>query len=77
MFFIPMTIPEFARSSFFIVTVWTPGGAVIIFAQSWNFELNFFWIFILLQKLALGVCESIFCPKNVSKWQKTKLRRLF
>ena len=42
MFFIPMTIPEFAGSSFFIVTVWTPGGAVIIFAQSWNFELKFF-----------------------------------
>ena len=42
MFFIPMTIPEFAMSSFLTVTVWTPGGAVIIFAQSWNFELKFF-----------------------------------
>ena len=33
-FFIPMTIPEIAASAFFPVTVWTPGGAAIIFAQN-------------------------------------------
>ena len=31
MFFIPMTILEIAESPFFAVTVWTPGGAAIIF----------------------------------------------
>ena len=43
MLFIPTTIPEFAMGTFFPVTVWTPGGAAIDFAQSWNFELNFFF----------------------------------
>ena len=41
MFFIHMTIPDIAVSAFFPVAVWTPGGAGIIFAQSWNFELKF------------------------------------
>ena len=40
MFFIPITIPEIAASTFFPVTVWTPGGTAIIFAQSWNFKLK-------------------------------------
>ena len=43
MSFIPITIPEFDTSGFFPVTVWTPGGAAIVFAQSWNFELKFFF----------------------------------
>ena len=63
MFFIPMTIPEFATSSFFTVTVWTPGGAAIIFAQSWNFKLKFFLGIPFMKKLAPGVVGSIFCPK--------------
>ena len=54
MFFIPMTIPEFATSSFFIVTVWTPGGAAIIFAQSWNFELKFFFDIPFMKKIGSG-----------------------
>ena len=33
MVFIPITIPEIAASTFFPVTVWTPGGTAIIFAQ--------------------------------------------
>ena len=32
-FFIPMTIAEFATSAFFPVTVWTPGGAAIVFPK--------------------------------------------
>ena len=64
MFFIPMTIPEFARSSFFIVTVWTPGGAVIIFAQSWNFELKFFVEDPFMQKIISTGVGSLFCPKK-------------
>ena len=54
MFFMPMIIPEFAISSFFIVTVWTPGGAAIIFAQSWNFELKFFLDIPFMKKIGSG-----------------------
>ena len=31
------------KSNFF-VTVWPPGGAVITFAENWNFELKFFLV---------------------------------
>ena len=61
----PMIIPEFAISSFLIVTVWTPGGAAIIFAQSWNFELKFFVDDHLSKKLLLQGWGAIFCPKIV------------
>ena len=70
MFFIPMTIPEFARSSFFIVTVWTPGGAAIIFAQSWNFELKFFVDNPFMKKINSTGVESLFLPKNETKEPK-------
>ena len=70
MFFIPMTTPEFATSSFFIVTVWTPGGAAIIFAQSWNFELKFFVDNPFMQKINSTGVESHFLPKNETKQPK-------
>ena len=54
MFFIPITIPEIAASTFFLVTVWTPGGAAIIFAQSWNFELKFFLDITFIRKIGSG-----------------------
>ena len=54
MFFIPKTIPEFATSSFLTVTVWTPGGAAIISAQSWNFELKIFLDIPLMRKIGSG-----------------------
>ena len=54
MFFIPMNIPDFATSSFFTVTVWTPGGAAIIFAQSSNFELKILLDISSIRKIGSG-----------------------
>ena len=65
MFFIPITIPEFDTSGFFPVTVWTPGGAAIVFAQSWNFKLKFFVEDLFMQKIISTGVRSHFCPKNV------------
>ena len=76
-FLVPMNIPEFAPSDFFSNFVSPPEGAAIIFLKVGILSWIFFWTFILLQKLALGVCESIFCPKNVSKWPKTELQRFY
>ena len=71
MFFMPMTIPEFAISSFFIVTVWTPGGAAIIFARSWNFELKFIVDNPFMQKINSTGMGSHSLPKKCSKEPKT------
>ena len=65
-----MTIPEIAASDFFPVTVWTPGGAAIIFAQSWNFELKFFIDIDFMQKI--GCENSFFDQKSVQNCQKLK-----
>ena len=40
-FLIPLNIPDFAASIVFLIRVRLPGGAAIIFPQSWNFELKF------------------------------------
>ena len=42
-FLIPLSISELTTSQNFFVTVWPPGGAIITFAENWNFELNFFF----------------------------------
>ena len=55
MFFIPITIPEFDTSVFLAVTVWTPDGAAIVFAQSWNFELKFFLHILFVRKIGSRV----------------------
>ena len=65
-----MNIPDFAASIVFLIRVRLPGGAAIIFAQSWSFELKFFVDIYYTTKLALGVCESIFCPKTSQNGQK-------
>ena len=70
MFFIPMTIPEFALSSFFTVTVWTPGGTAISFAQSWNCEQEFFVDNPFIQKINSASVKSHFLPKNKTKQPK-------
>ena len=64
MFFIPITITEIAASNFFPVTVWTPGGAAIIFTQSWNFKLKFFLGIPFMKKIGSrgGWVHSL--PKN-------------
>ena len=69
-----MTIPEFAMSSFFVVTVWTPGGAAIIFAQSWNFKLKFFLGIPFMKKIGSRGSWVHFLPKNESKWSKNHNR---
>ena len=61
-----MNILELAASEFFSNFVWTLEGAPIILLKAWILSWNFFWTFILWQKLALGVCESIF-PKKISQ----------
>ena len=63
MFLMPMIIPEFVISSFFIVTVWTPGGAAIIFAQSWNLKLKFFSGIPFMKKIGSKGSLVHFCPK--------------
>ena len=55
MSFIPIIIPEFDTSVFLAVTVWTPGGAAIDFAQSWNFELKFCLDILYMKKIASRV----------------------
>ena len=74
MFFIPMTIPEIAASAFFPVTVWTPGGAAIIFAQSWNFKLKFFLGIPFVKKIGSRGGWVHLLPKNESKWSKNHNR---
>ena len=34
----------------FFVTVWSPGGVIIAFAENWNFELKFFLVNSLREK---------------------------
>ena len=63
-------IPELAQSDFFSNFVWPPEGAAIIFLKVRILSWKFFWTFILWQKLALGVCESIFPPKFSQNGQK-------
>ena len=67
-----MSIPDFAASIVFLIRVWLPGGAAIIFSQSCNFELNFFVDNPYVKKLALEAFESISCPKISSKQQYLK-----
>ena len=43
-FLIPLSISELTTSQNFFVTVWPPGGAIITFAENWNFELKFFLV---------------------------------
>ena len=67
-----LTIPDLVLREIFLIRV--PGGAAIIFAQSWTFELKFFWTILLCKKSPLLVYEAIFWPKNVQKSQKLKFK---
>ena len=42
-FLIPLNISELTTGQNFFVTVWSPGGVIIAFAENWNFELKFFF----------------------------------
>ena len=50
-FLIPLNISELTKSQKFFVTVWPPGGVTIAFAENWNFELKFFWVNSIREKL--------------------------
>ena len=43
-FLIPVNISELTTSQNFFVTVWSPGGVIIAFAENWNFELKSFLV---------------------------------
>ena len=72
-FLIPLNISELTSSQNFFVTVWSPGGVIIAFAENWNFELKFFLWILLGKKWLLGNFGSIFCPKMSLKCPKTRL----
>ena len=66
-FLVPLNIPELVSREIFLIRVRLPGGAAIIFAQSWNFELKFFVDNPFMKKTTLQVWEVIFCPKMGQK----------
>ena len=70
-FLIPLNIPDFAASIVFLIRVRLPGGAAIIFAQSWNFELKF------MQKINSTGIGSHSLPKKFSKEPKTWNQKLY
>ena len=69
-FLVPINIPELAASEFFSNFVWPPEGAAIKSLKVGILIWNFLWTLILCQKLALGVCESIFSLKFSQNGQK-------
>ena len=63
-FLIPLNISDFAASIVFLISVWLPGGAAIIFAQSWNFELKFYVDNPFMKKTNSTSVRSHFLPQN-------------
>ena len=76
-FLIPLTISEFAHIEKKILSVWLPGGAAIIFAQSWNFELKFFVDNPFMQKIISTGVGSHFFPKKCLEGPKTQIQKLY
>ena len=61
---VPLNITELVSHEILLIRVQLPGGAAIIFAQSWNFELKFFVDNPFMKKInSMGV-RSHFIPKN-------------
>ena len=77
MFLVPLNIPELVLIEVFLIRVWLPGGAAIIFAQSWNFELKYFVGNPFMQKINSTGVRSHFLPKKCSKEHKTKIQKLY
>ena len=71
MFLIPLSISELTTCQIFFVTVWPPGGAIITYAENWNFELKYFLVNSLGRNLPLEYFGSIVCPKMGLKCPKT------
>ena len=66
-FLIPLNIPDFAASIVFLICVRLPGGAAIIFSQSWNFELKFFVDNSFVKKIGTTCLWVHILPKNKVK----------
>ena len=73
---VPLNIPELVLSEIFLIRVWLPGGAAIIFAQSWNFELKFFVDDPFMQKIISTGVGSHFLPKKCLEGPKTQIHKL-
>ena len=69
-YLVPLNILELVSHEIFLIRVRLPGGAAIIFAQSWNFELKFFVDNPFMQKINSTGVESHFLPKNETKQPK-------
>ena len=67
---VPLNIPELVLREIFLIRVWLPGGAAIIFAQSWNLELTLFVDNPFMQKINSTDVESHFLAKNETKQPK-------
>ena len=59
-----MNIPELVSIEIFLIRVRLPGGAAIIFAQSWNLELKFFVDNPFMKKINSTRVRSNSLPKN-------------
>ena len=67
---VPLNIPELVSREIVLIRVRLPGGAAIIFAQSWNFELKFFVDNPFMQKITSTGVRSYFLSKNEPKQPK-------
>ena len=74
---VPLNIPELVSHEIFSIGVQLPGGAAIIFAQSWNFELKFFVGNPFMQKINSTGMGSHSLPKKCSKEPKTRNQKLY
>ena len=71
---IPLNIPDFAASNVFLIRVRLLGGAAIIFARSWNFELKFIVDNAFMQKINSTGIGSHSLPKKCSKEPKLEIK---
>ena len=73
---VPLNIPELVSREIFLIRVRLPGGAAIIFAQSWNFELKLFVDNPFMKKTNSMDVRSHFMPKKGQTSQKIAIKML-
>ena len=74
---VPLNIPELVLREICLIRVGLPGGAEIIFVQSWNFELKFFVDDPFMQKIISTGVRSHFLPKKCLKGPKTQIQKSY
>ena len=74
---VPLNIPELVSREIFLIRVRLPGGAAIIFAQSWNFELKFFVDNPFMKKITSSGVESHILHKKCLEGPKTQIQNLY